>query len=145
MVGSLKTPSCLKHIWKPFWIDSTVKYLISRINSVIFPIFYSKMTLVVLVKIWHTQKFYSSKIKDFYVKHDSWVFSYNCIKKWTVYLPPIRSWSFESIADEICVETGALLYDFSLFQTWIFAILDNNIKNLGLFAGSVKTAVKTIL
>ena len=31
------------------------------------------------------------------------------------------------MAEKICVEMGAFLYDFRIFQAWIFDILDDNI------------------
>ena len=44
---------------------------------------------------------------------------------------------------EPCVEIGAFLYDFSLFQVWFLAALDNSIKKFGhfLLEVSIKTAV----
>ena len=37
------------------------------------------------------------------------------------------------ITEKICVQIGANLYDFGLFQAWIPAILDNIIKKTGVF------------
>ena len=49
------------------------------------------------------------------------------------------------ITEKICVGRGANLYKFSLFQTWISAILDKIIKNRVFFAWSVRTVVETVI
>ena len=50
----------------------------------------------------------------------------------SITLLSVKSCSLDFITQKICVEIGANLYDFSLFQTWISGILDN-IKKFGYF------------
>ena len=49
----------------------------------------------------------------------------------------VKSCPLDFITEKICVEIGAFLYYFILFQAWIFAILENNIKKLGYFLPEV--------